>query len=55
MKHYTPNHMLAPKANKSVIKILQNLSKSYQVIYTLNTICMPDIMIVVQAVLQIFN
>ena len=27
VKHYAPNHMLAPKDNRGIIKILQNLAK----------------------------
>ena len=28
VKHYAPNHMLAPKDNRGIIKILWNLSKN---------------------------
>ena len=43
VKHYTSNHMIAPKDNRGIIKILWNLSKS-----------MPNIVILAQAVLQVF-
>ena len=50
MKHYAPNHMLAPKDITGIIKISQNVN---QVIYTLGTICEPNIMILAQAFLEI--
>ena len=37
------------------VKYLQNFAKINQVIYTLDTICMPNIMTLAQAVLQIFS
>ena len=45
--------MLAPKEIRGIIKILQNLSKNYLVIYTKYPNCMPDIMILDQMVLQL--
>ena len=53
VKHYAPNHMLAPKEIRGIIKILWNFSKNYKVSYTIYPNCMPDIMILDQTVLQI--
>ena len=50
LKHYAPNHMLAPKDNRGIIKKFV-CPKFNQVIYT---ICMANIMIPAQTVLQIF-
>ena len=60
-----PQHMLTPEDNLetrcqswkrgiSQSNIHGNLPKVNQVIYTLDTICVPNIMILAQAVLQIF-
>ena len=66
MKHYAPNiYMLAPKDNlemrcqsqkRGIIQSNSNriLPKVNQVIYTLDTICVPNIMILAQAGIQIF-
>ena len=45
--------MPVPKDNRGIITILWNLSTVDQVIYTLDTICMPDIMILGQVVLHV--
>ena len=60
-----PQHMLAPKDNlvtrcqsrkRGIIQSNSygNLPKVHQVIYTLDTICVPNIMILAQAALQVF-
>ena len=54
VKHYAPNYMLAPKDNKGIIKILWKSPKTDQVIYIMYTNCMPDNIILDQAVLQLF-
>ena len=69
MTHYASNICLALKFSRCVVlkvlyglnayvrkrvKYLQNSASSNQVIYTLDTICEPNIMTLAQAVLQIF-
>ena len=64
-KKLCPQHMLAPKdnletrcqnRNRGIIQsnINRNLPKVNQVIYTLETICVPNILILAHMVLQIF-
>ena len=66
MKHYASNNMLAPIDNletrcqgqkRGIIQsnIYRNLPKVNQVIYTVDTICVPNIMILAQMLLQIFS
>ena len=68
MKHYAPNHMLAPTVNIYHLRLLSLIGKSgiiqsniYRILRKVNqVICimysnsMPDIMILAQAVLQIY-
>ena len=42
VKHYAPNRMLAAKDNKDINKCYGICPKADQVIYALDTICMPD-------------
>ena len=53
VKHYAPNYMLAPIDNRAS-RFYWICPKVDRVIYTLDAICMRDIMILVQTVLQLF-
>ena len=54
VKHYASNHAQALNKKKKTSSKLHGICpKGNQVIYTLDTICMPNIKILAQAVLQI--
>ena len=48
------NYTRCRSRKRDITNIYRNLQKVNQVIYTLDTICMPNIMILAQVVLQIF-
>ena len=54
VKHYAPTICLPLKIIEASSKFHGNCPKVNQVIYTLDTICMVNIMILAQAVLHVF-
>ena len=53
VKHYAPNHMLAPKITEALSEFYGIYPETDQVIYTMDPNCMP-IMILAQAVILLF-